>query len=134
MIFVLVVSGCLQVTSPEERARENADMARIDLMTESILQSFNSGSYIDFKRDLSGSVKIQMSEEQFSNLRLLISQSSGSYMSKSFINVTHFQGYSQYAYNCVFEKENITARFSVDPKKVLINGLYFDSENIRASS
>ena len=72
-------------------------------------------------------------ESRFDELVNLVSISSGKYLSKELASSMEDRGYVVYIYVCEFEKEPVQITISFKLGYYEIEGLYFDSVNIRNS-
>jgi hypothetical protein len=100
-------------------------------VTENILQAINAADYTAFTRDFNDQMKTAFPKDQFSQIRDMLQNTSGAYLSKGEPEMVNRQGYAIYRFPCEFEKEKVivTVVFAVGGVKV--EGLYFDSPNLR---
>ncbi len=115
---------------PEEKELPE-NTSQIDAMAENILQSINNNDYLNFVKDFSSNLKLIMNEQTFQETKNLLNQTSGVYVSKKKPGLYTYQGLDLYSYPCVFEKEQVTLSIYLDPDSILIEGITFDSENLR---
>ena len=110
------------------------NMSSINSVTENILQSLNDNNYSSFSKDFSDRIKTILNEQSFTEVRNLILETSGKYISKETPKSYEIEGYIAYDYSCEFEKEKVfvTISFSQDLKKV--EGILFDSDNLREAT
>lgn len=123
--IMLLMYGCSQ----NESAQGGNSLA--DEKAESILDGLNKADYTMFSSDFAGNIKQSMDEEYFSRLSSFVKENSGGYISKALAFSKEEQGLKVFGYDCQFSKESVlmTVSFSADLSKV--EGLYFDSENMR---
>jgi hypothetical protein len=106
---------------------------QVTSMTENILQSINANDYQIFVQDFSDQMKTAFTEDQFNQMRDLLT-ASGNYVSQNAPSLSNNQGYAVYRFPCKYENENVyvTITFLIDGHKV--EGLFFDSNNLRKAS
>jgi len=107
------------------------NMSNIDSMTENILQSLNNGNYTGFSRDFSGRIELILTEASFIEVRNLISETSGKYISKTTPKLYEIEGYNTLDYLCKFEKENVFVTLSLSKDLEKVEGILFDSPTLR---
>jgi hypothetical protein len=102
-------------------------------VSENILQSINTNDYQKFVQDFSDQMKTAFTEDQFNQMRDLL-KASGNYLSQDAPSLSNNQGYAVYRFPCKYENENVyvTITFLIDGHKV--EGLFFDSNNLRKAS
>lgn len=112
-----------------------SDVDSINLISENILQSINNNDYAIFKKDFSDNLTALISEQKFTEIKDLILETSGKYISKSAPKLYEVENTFIYEYRCLFEKENVTFDISFSPDSEKVEGILFSSENlIKASS
>ncbi len=116
-------------TPKEKELPEDVD--KFNSIAENILQAFNNNDYSKFSEDFSEKVKNLMNEQSFQETKTLLDETSGKYISKSEPTLVAYQEYKAFQYPCVFEKENVTLTLYFTQDSYKIEGLTFDSENLR---
>lgn len=106
---------------------------QVTSMTENILQSINANDYQIFVQDFSDQMKTAFTEDQFNQMRDLL-KASGKYVSQDAPSLSNNQGYAVYRFPCKYKNENVyvTITFLIGGQKV--EGLFFDSNNLRKAS
>lgn len=107
-----------------------SDISSINLIAENILQSINSNNYALFKKDFSDNLVNLIPEQKFIEIRNLILETSGEYISKLEPKLYELEGELIYEYPCVFEKENVTLDISFSQNSEKVEGILFSSENL----
>lgn len=116
------------LSSSELELPSNIDS--INLIAENILQSMNSNNYAAFKIDFSDNLINLIPEQKFTEIRNLILETSGEYISKLEPKLYELEGKLIYEYPCVFEKENVTLDVSFNQNSEKVEGILFSSENL----
>jgi hypothetical protein len=100
-------------------------------IAENILLSIDSGNYNAFIKDFSDTMKSAFPETEFEKVRELLTDTSGKFISLSEPVLSNSEGYARYTFPCKYEKEDLAALvvFAVGGSQV--EGLFFDSQNIR---
>jgi hypothetical protein len=103
------------------------------VVAENILQSIDANDYQKFVQDFSDQMKAAFTEDKFNQLRKLLN-ASGKYVSLDAPSLSNNQGYAVYRFPCKYENENVyvTITFLIGGQKV--EGLLFDSNNLRKAS
>jgi hypothetical protein len=105
-------------------------------VVDNLLTAINQENYPNFSRDFSDEMKKGFTEQMFTNLAALLKNASGNYVSCAGASpeLSNNQGYAVYRLVCTFEKESVvaTVTFKTDGDKV--EGLFFDSTNLRKAS
>jgi hypothetical protein len=93
----------------------------------------NEDDYDKFSQDLSPKMKEAMGPSQFEDLRKTVFDASGKYVSLSEDKPENLsqQGYVVYSYFSNFEKEEVKVTISLADGGNQIEGLFFDSKNLR---
>lgn len=135
IVLVISASGCLwQPLNTSFGEKEiTFEQPLIDDITENVLQGLNENNYTKFTKDMSDVMIKVLPESRFSELVALISGTSGKYISKELSFIEEYAGYIVYIYDCQFEKEPVKLTISFKLGYYEVEGLYFDSENIRAA-
>jgi len=106
----------------------------VQAVTENILQAIDTGDYAAFKADFSPKMQEVFSEAEFNKVRDLVAGASGNFQSCSAPQMMNNQGYAVYRVPCQYDQEKVTVTitFLIDGQK--IEGLFFDSNNIRKAT
>jgi len=124
LILAVALAGC---RSTQPAALSNDQVAQV---TANVLQAIDAGDYTAFTRDFSEPMKAAFTQEKFDQMRLMLQQASGNYVSQSAPSLSNNQGYAVYHIVCKYEKEDVavTITFHVGGDK--IEGLFFNSVNL----
>ena len=127
VVSVLLLTGC---QAPKPAALSDEQVVQT---ADNFMQATQAGDYPAASRDFSDPMKSAYTEAQFNQLRDLLREASGNYTSCAGAqpSLSNNQGYAVYRLTCKFEKESvvITITFTVGGDKV--EGLFFDSVNLR---
>lgn len=128
LIMLVVVSGCAK---PQPAGLSDD---QVGTMVDNILQAINAGDYQNFKRDFSDAMITAFPETEFTKLHDLIQGTSGNYISLGELTLINQSGYAIYLFQCEYDKENVVVKvvFAIGGDKV--DGLFFDSTNLRTAS
>jgi hypothetical protein len=124
--MVLLLSACR--AQPAALSDEAVTQVTTDLLT-----ALSAGRQEDFVRDFSDDMRaLFMEEAQFTALRTMLQETSGNFISCAAPSLFNRGDYAVYRLRCRFEQEDVmvTVVFKVDGDRV--EGLYFDSPNLRA--
>lgn len=127
LVMLLGLSGC---STPKPAGLTDEQLTAV---SENILQSINANDYQKFVQDVSDQMKTAFTEDQFNQMRDLLT-ASGNYLSQDAPSLSNNQGYAVYRFPCKYENENVyvTITFLIGGQK--IEGLFFDSNNLRKAS
>ena len=127
-LVLLVTSGC---STPQPAGLTDQQVASV---TENTLQAIDANNYQEFTRDFSDKMNSAFTQAQFSSLRAQLQKASGSYASLGAASLTNNQGYAVYHFPAKYAKETVyvTITFLIGGQKV--EGLWFDSVNLRKAS
>jgi Protein of unknown function (DUF3887) len=128
VLVLLVTSGC---SAPKPAGLTDQQVASV---TENILKALDAKNYQSFTRDFSNKMNSAFTQAQFDHLVSLLQTASGSYASLGMPSLTNNQGYAVYHFPAKYAKETVyvTITFLVGGQKV--EGLWFDSANLRKAS
>jgi len=130
LVTALFLTSC---QAPKPAALSNDQVVQV---VDGTLKAINTGDFQSFTQDFSDEMKKAFSEGQFTSLADLLMNTSGSYVScvDSEPELSNNQGYAVYRLACKYDLESVlvTATFKVDGDKV--EGLFFDSTNLRKVS
>jgi hypothetical protein len=105
-------------------------------VVDNMLKAIDAGDHQSFSQDFSNEMKNAFTEAQFTSLADMLKNASGNYVScsKSDPDISNSQGYAVYRLNCTYDLESVmvTVTFKVDGDQ--IEGLIFDSTNLREAS
>jgi hypothetical protein len=123
---VLLLSGC----APAKPSALSND--QVVAAVTNILTSMEAGDYAGFSRDLGPKLKNAMPETQFTGIATLLMQTSGKYVSCGATpQLSNSQGFAVYRLSCQFELEPVIVTVSIKVGGTQVDGLYFDSTNLR---
>jgi hypothetical protein len=130
IVTTLFLTAC---QPPKPAALSNNQVIQV---VENTLEAINAGDYRSFTQDFSDEMKKAFTEQQFTSLADMLQGASGKYIScaDSQPALSNNQGYASYRLPCTFDLEKVlvTVSFKVDGDK--IEGLFFDSTNLRKVS
>jgi hypothetical protein len=108
--------------------------AEVLTVTGNLLTAIDTGDYPAFTADFSAAMLTAFPESQFMQLRDLLHTSSGNYLSCSEMSLSNKDNFAIYSIRCAYELEDVvvTVVFPIDGTQV--EGLFFDSPNLRAAS
>ena len=126
----LLLSNC-QAFRAEPSALSDEEVGQV---VDRILNGLNAGDYQAFSQDFGDTMKNTLNESEFNKIRTMLQETSGNYLSRSKPSLLNNQGYAIYRFPCKFEKEDVivTVTFKINGDKV--EGLFFDSNNLRKVS
>ena len=124
----LLLAGC---GSPSPSALPDDDVLAL---ASRLLVSIDEGDYTNFLADFSEDMVAAFPETAFNDLREMLQSASGTFMTAGKLELTNNQDYAIYRIRCSYSLEDVmvTLVFKVDG--TLVEGLYFDSTNLRAAS
>ena len=131
LIMVSIFAGC-------SKKLAETDVEFAGPLTENMLQAVEKGDYAQFSKDFSTELKTAITEESFKTLCTSFSEKIGKYESKKFAaaveNKNKDQILKSVIYKAKYSKEEkdvqITATFSENDGKILVEGIYFKSPNL----
>lgn len=132
LLLSLFLCGCIAVS--KEEVGYEAPPVLVDSITNALLMGLNDSDYNKSSQDFSPVLKQYLNETAFLSLRDVILNSSGYYISNSFAFSVVSQGYVGYFYNATFSEELVSVIVSFKVNSSLVEGVYFDSPNLRALS
>jgi hypothetical protein len=127
LVAAFLLTGC----QAKPAALSNEEVVQL---TGQILTALNDGDYAAFTQDFSDEMLAAFPEDQFTALGTLLQETSGNYVSCGEPSISNNGGYASYRLTCPFDLEDVvvTIVFKVDGDRV--EGLFFDSPNLRALS
>lgn len=126
VISALLLAGC----RAEPAALSNEEIVQV---TAQALTALDAGDAEAFVSDFSDEMRdLFLEESQFTALRAMLQESSGKFISCADPSLGNRGDYAVYRLRCRFEKEEVmvTVVFAVGGSQV--EGLFFDSPNLRA--
>ena len=128
MLVLLITSGC---SAPKPAGLTDQQVSDL---TEKILKALDANDYQIFIRDFSDQMISAFPQEQVTALQALLGKSSGKFVSVGTPTLSNNQGYAVYRIPCKYENETVyvTITFLIGSQKV--EGLFFDSANLRKST
>jgi hypothetical protein len=121
----LLLTGC-QPLKPASLSNDQVVQA-----VDHVLRSVNSSDYQGFIMDFSDAMKTAFPQAQFTSLHDTLQNTSGNYVSCEQPALTNSQGYAVYRLNCKFDRENVLVTVTYQTAGDKIEGLFFDSTNLR---
>jgi hypothetical protein len=125
LLFLGAACGGLQ---PKPAALSNEQLHQV---IDNSLQALSAGDKTAFTQDFSETMKQAYTDEEFNKLRELVAESSGQYTSCGEPQLSNAQGYTRYSFPCEYEKEEVVATFVFQIDGSLVEGLFFNSANLR---
>lgn len=124
LIMAFSLTGC----QAEASALSDEQVMQV---TVNILTAINEENHQSFIKDFSSGMAAAFAEEQFVELRDMLQESSGNYVSCQKPTFFNNSVYTVYRLICVFDREDVVVSvvFQIGGDKV--EGLYFDSPNLR---
>ena len=125
VVASLLLTGC-QPPKPSSLSDDQVVQA-----VDRVLIALNTDDYQGFTQDFSDTMKTAIPKAQFNDLQNTVQNASGKYLSCEQPALTNSQGDAVYRLNCKFDKESVivTVTYKIDGDK--IEGLFFDSTNLR---
>ncbi len=125
LAMVLLLNGCR--AEPAALSDEEVAQATSDALT-----ALSAGNQEAFVRDFSEDMRALFLEEaQFTALRDMLQETSGSFVSCAELSLLNRGDYAVYRLRCRFEKEDVMVSVVFRVGGTKIEGLYFDSPNLR---
>jgi hypothetical protein len=135
-VFALVTLALALLASSGCAAPKPAGLSdgQLSSTTESILKALDTNDYAAFTQDFSDKMISVFTQAQFTKLHDLLQGASGHFVSLGTPSLVNNQGYAIYRFPCKYEKETVyvTITFLIGGQKV--DGLFFDSVNLRKAS
>jgi len=133
LITLLIITGLLLTgCQPPKPASLSND--QVVQAVDHLLSSVNTSDYQGFIQDFSDVMKTAFPAAQFTSLHNTLQNASGNYASCGQPALTNSQGYAVYRLNCKFAKENVMVTVTYQIAGDKIEGLFFDSTNLRKQS
>ena len=130
LILVLLagLSGCL----PAQKA--GLSDQQVASVTENILKALDENNYQSFTHDFSPQMKSAFPQEKFSQLRTLLYNASGNFIYMDAPSLSNNQGYAIYRFPTKYDNETVTVTVTFVIGGQEVEGLFFDSANLRKVS
>jgi hypothetical protein len=130
LILVLLagLSGCL----PAQKA--GLSDQQVASVTENILKALDENNYQSFTHDFSAQMKSAFPQEKFSQLRTMLYNVSGNFIYMDAPSLSNNQGYAIYRFPTKYDKETVTVTVTFVIGGQEVEGLFFDSANLRKVS
>jgi hypothetical protein len=126
LLFVALValSGC---SAPQPAGLTDEQLVSV---IENVLRSLDEDDYDNFVQDFSEPMVDAFTPESFTDLRNMLQETSGNFVSLGELGLSNRQGYALYRIPCQYELETVTVTitFAIDGDKV--EGLFFTSPNL----
>ena len=131
VLVLIMIVGASACAKPQPAGLSDD---QVGTMVDNMLQAINTGDHQEFTRDFSEAMITAFPETEFTKLRDLIQGTSGNYISLGELTLINQGGYAIYLFQCEYDKENVIVKvvFAIGGDKV--DGLFFDSTNLRAAS
>ncbi|MGA2504681.1 MAG: hypothetical protein ABSG01_11385 [Anaerolineales bacterium] len=130
MVATLFLTGC-QPPLPSSLSDD-----QVVQVVEDILTAFDSGDYAVATKDMSAKMVKAFPEGQFLNMADWLKISSGNFLScaGAVPELSNNAGYAVYRLPCSFELETVTVSVAFFIASSQVEGLYFDSPNLRKAN
>ncbi len=135
--FVLLIAFCALLTAcgggtvQVEGADRDTVMAYADPAVDAMLEGLIAGDYDQFSRGLAPKMREAITEAQMVDLRALLDDKVGAYISRQLSSVMQTSDLVTVIYDATFEdEEHVTLRVVFDSAQK-ISGLWFDSGKLR---
>jgi hypothetical protein len=126
LVAALLLTGC---KAPKPSSLTDGQVMEVIV---NILTSINMGDYAGFSRDFSPDMLTAIPEAQFTSLAAMLQKASGRYVScASTPELSNKQGYTLYRLSCKFELESVIVTVTFKTGGAQVEGLFFDSTNLR---
>jgi hypothetical protein len=126
LVAVLLLTGC---AAPKPASLSNEQVVGVMV---NILEAINAGDYPGFSRDFSPAMLTSIPEVQFTDLKTMLQNVSGKYVScNTTPQLSNSQGYAVYRLSCNFELEPVIVTVTIKTGGTQVEGLFFDSTNLR---
>ena len=128
LVLLASLSGCL---AAQKAGLTDQQVAGV---TENILKAIDGNNYQAFTHDLSPQMKAAFTQEKFSQLRSMLYNASGDFSSMDEPSISNSQGYAVYRFPSKYAKESVTVTVTFVIGGQEVEGLFFDSANLRKVS
>ena len=128
ILLLAALSGCL---TNQKAGLSDQQVASV---TENILKALDQNNYPAFTHDLSPQMKSAFPLDKFNQLRTMLSGASGNFFYSNAPSLSNSQGYAVYRFPCKYSNETVTVTVSFVIGGQEVEGLWFDSANLRKVS
>ncbi|HTX92870.1 MAG TPA: DUF3887 domain-containing protein [Anaerolineales bacterium] len=128
VLVLIAMSGC---TAPKPAGLTTEQVASI---TENTLKAIDANDYQEFTHDFSDKMNSTFTQAQFDGLRSLLQNASGNYVSLGTPSLTNAQGYAIYRFPAKYANEIVFVTITFLEGGQKVEGLFFDSVNLRKAS
>ena len=130
LIVVLLagLSGCL----PAQKA--GLSDQQVASVTDNILRALDQNNYPAFIHDFSPQMKSAFPQAKFSQLQTMLYNASGNFLYSNVPSISNNQGYAVYRFPCKYADETVTVTITFVIGGQEVEGLFFDSANLRKAS
>jgi hypothetical protein len=128
LVFIPLLVSC---ATPKPASLSNDQVGQV---TSAVLKSIDEGNFQNFTQNFSAPMKEAFTESKFTEMQALLNKAAGKYSSCGQPSLSNSQGYVAYRFICKYELEDVvvTVTFQIAGDKV--EGLFFDSVNLRKLS
>lgn len=131
ILSMLAASFGCSALSPKPAALSEEDLAST---ADNILKSIDSGDYAGFKRDFGEEMLTAFPESEFTKVQEMLTGASGAYQSCGEPKLLNQQDFAIYRFPCQYEKEEVTVTLVIKIDGTKVDGIYFDSPNLRSGN
>ena len=128
LMLLAGLSGCL----PAQKA--GLSDQQVANVTENILKALDENNYQSFTHDFSAQMKSAFPQEKFSQLRTMLYNASGNFIYMDALSLSNNQGYAIYRFATKYDNETVTVTITFVIGGQEVEGLFFDSANLRKVS
>jgi len=127
-LLLVGLSGC---AAPQPAGLSDQ---QVTTTTENILKAMDANNYQTCTQDFSDQMKAAFTQAQFTQIRTMLQKASGAFVSVGTASLSNNQGYVAYRFTSKYANETVyvTVTFLIGGQKV--EGLWFDSANLRKAS
>jgi hypothetical protein len=127
--LALLISAC---QPPQPAGLTDEQVVQV---MENILVSIDARNLDTFTQDMSDDMKAAFTDTEFGELSDMLQETSGSYVSCADTpELSNNQGYTIYRLTCKYEKEDVIVTVTFKTGGEQVDGLFFDSKNLRSQS
>jgi hypothetical protein len=134
LIVTILATLFLSACQPPKPAALSND--QVVVLIQNSLTAIAAGDYQAFTRDFSDNMKSTFTEPQFASLAELLKKASGSFLTcdGSLPEISNSQDYAVYRLMCSYDLEKVIVTVTLKVNGDKIEGLFFDSTNLRKIS
>jgi hypothetical protein len=132
-ILILILVATIFLTGCQAAQRSSLTDDQVVQAIDNILKAINSADYLGFSKDFSSDLKTAIPEEEFIGLVVVLQRASGKYVScpAAAPDLSNTEGFAVYRLNCKFDLENVIVQLTYKIGGSQVEGLFFDSTNLR---